>query len=152
VLTQRNIIIPEGNREFAINMSNHRHWVPQVRQYIDDRLAGREGPCGQDFNMRWTGSMVADIHRILNRGGIFLYPWDARDPARAGKLRLLYEANPLGLIIEQAGGSAIDGTQRILDIVPAGLHDRVAVVMGARDEVEAFQSYGSAENGTRPVT
>jgi fructose-1,6-bisphosphatase I len=152
VLTQRNIIIPEGNREFAINMSNHRHWVPQVRQYIDDRLAGREGPCGQDFNMRWTGSMVADIHRILNRGGIFLYPWDARDPARAGKLRLLYEANPLGLIIEQAGGSAIDGTQRILDIVPGGLHDRVAVVMGARDEVEAFQSYGSAKNGTGPVT
>ncbi|WP_114946756.1 class 1 fructose-bisphosphatase [Microvirga calopogonii] len=152
VLTQRNIIIPEGNREFAINMSNHRHWVPQVRQYIDDRLAGREGPCGQDFNMRWTGSMVADIHRILNRGGIFLYPWDARDPARAGKLRLLYEANPLGLIIEQAGGSAIDGTQRILDIVPAGLHDRVAVVMGARDEVEAFQSYGSAENGIGRVT
>jgi fructose-1,6-bisphosphatase I len=152
VLTQRNIIIPEGNREFAINMSNHRHWVPQVRQYINDRLAGREGPCGQDFNMRWTGSMVADIHRILNRGGIFLYPWDARDPSRAGKLRLLYEANPLGLIIEQAGGFAIDGTQRILDIVPGGLHDRVAVVMGARDEVEAFQSYGSAENGTGPVT
>ncbi|WP_457094294.1 class 1 fructose-bisphosphatase [Microvirga sp. P5_D2] len=147
VLTQSNIIIPEGNREFAINMSNHRHWIPQVRQYIDDRLAGREGPRGQDFNMRWTGSMVADIHRILNRGGIFLYPWDARDPARAGKLRLLYEANPLGLIIEQAGGSAIDGTQRILDIVPAGLHDRVAVVMGARDEVAAFQSYSSAENG-----
>jgi fructose-1,6-bisphosphatase I len=152
VLTQSNIIIPEGNREFAINMSNHRHWVPQVRQYIDDRLAGREGPCGQDFNMRWTGSMVADIHRILNRGGIFLYPWDARDPARAGKLRLLYEANPLGLIIEQAGGSAIDGTQRILDIVPGGLHDRVAVVMGARGEVAAFQSYGSAENGTGSVT
>jgi fructose-1,6-bisphosphatase I len=147
VLGQRNIIIPEGNREFAINMSNHRHWTPQVRQYIDDRLAGREGPCGQDFNMRWTGSMVADIHRILNRGGIFLYPWDARDPARAGKLRLLYEANPLGLIIEQAGGLAIDGAQRILDIVPGGLHDRVAVVMGARDQVEAFQSYSSAENG-----
>ena len=102
--------------------------------------------------MRWTGSMVADIHRILNRGGIFLYPWDARDPARAGKLRLLYEANPLGLIIEQAGGSAIDGAQRILDIVPGGLHDRVAVVMGARDEVEAFQSYGTAENGIGPVT
>ncbi|MFL5184082.1 MAG: class 1 fructose-bisphosphatase [Microvirga sp.] len=152
VLTQRNIIIPEGNREFAINMSNYRHWVPQVRQYIDDRLAGREGPCGQDFNMRWTGSMVADIHRILNRGGIFLYPWDARDPARAGKLRLLYEANPLGLIIEQAGGSAIDGTQRILDIVPGGLHDRVAVVMGARDEVAAFQPYSSAENGPGSVT
>jgi fructose-1,6-bisphosphatase I len=152
VLTQSNIIIPEGNREFAINMSNHRHWVPQVRQYIDDRLAGREGPCGHDFNMRWTGSMVADIHRILNRGGIFLYPWDARDPARAGKLRLLYEANPLGLIIEQAGGSAIDGTQRILDIVPGGLHDRVAVVMGARDEVAAFQSYGGGENRPGSVT
>ncbi|MFL5187019.1 MAG: class 1 fructose-bisphosphatase [Microvirga sp.] len=152
VLTQRKITIPEGNREFAINMSNHRHWAPQVRRYIDERLAGREGPCGQDFNMRWTGSMVADINRILNRGGIFLYPWDARDPARAGKLRLLYEANPLGLIIEQAGGSAIDGTLRILDIVPGGLHDRVAVVMGARDEVEAFQSYGSAENGTGPLT
>ena len=152
VLTQRNIIIPEGNHEFAVNMSNHRHWVPQVRQYIDDRLAGRDGPCGEDFNMRWTGSMVADIHRIINRGGIFLYPWDARDPARAGKLRLLYEANPLGLIIEQAGGFAIDGAQRILDIVPGGLHDRVAVVMGARDEVEAFQSYGTAENGIGPVT
>jgi fructose-1,6-bisphosphatase I len=96
--------------------------------------------------------MVAALPRILNLGGIFLYPWDARDPARAGKLRLLYEANPLGLIIEQAGGSAIDGTQRILDIAPGGLHDRVAVVMGARDEVEAFQSYGSAENGTGPLT
>jgi fructose-1,6-bisphosphatase I len=141
VLTQRNITIPGGNREFAINMSNYRHWTPQDRHYIDDHIAGREGPCGQDFNMRWTGSMVADIHRILNRGGIFLYPWDAREPSRVGKLRLLYEANPLGLIIEQAGGSAIDGTQRILDVVPEGLHDRIAVVMGARDEVEAFRSY-----------
>ncbi len=148
VLTQRNITIPEGNREFAINMSNRRHWAPHVRQYIDDRLAGREGRCGQDFNMRWTGSMVADIHRILNRGGIFLYPWDAREPGRAGKLRLLYEANPLGLIIEQAGGLATDGMQRILDIAPVGLHDRVAVILGARGEVEAFQTYSATPDGS----
>jgi fructose-1,6-bisphosphatase I len=152
VLTQRSILIPEGNREFAVNMSNHRHCVPQVRQCIDDRLAGQEGPCGQDFNMRCTGWMVADIHRILNRSGIFFYPWDAHDPARAGNLHLLYEANPLRLIIEQAGCSAIDGTKRILHIIPGGLHDHVSVVTAARDELEAFQSYGSTRNGTGDAT
>jgi fructose-1,6-bisphosphatase I len=133
-------------------MSHHSHWVPQVRQYIDDRPAGQEGPCGQDFNMRGMGSIVADINRILSRGGIFFYPWDAHDTTRAGKLRRLYEANPLRLIIEQAGCSAIDGTQRILHIVPGGLHDHVSVIMVARDELEAFQSYGSAKNGTGRAT
>jgi fructose-1,6-bisphosphatase I len=144
VLTQPSISIPAGQREFAVNMSNQRYWAPGVQRYVADCLAGRDGPRGQDFNMRWTGSMVADVQRILTRGGIFLYPWDARERERAGKLRLMYEANPLGMIIEQAGGTAIDGSRRILDIEPTGLHQRVSVVLGCRDEVakaaEYFQS------------
>jgi fructose-1,6-bisphosphatase I len=141
VLTQSNITIPAGYREFAVNMSNQRHWAPGVQRYIADCLAGKDGIRGQDFNMRWTGSMVADIQRILTRGGIFLYPWDAREPERAGKLRLMYEANPLGMLIEQAGGAAIDGSSRILDIKPTGLHQRVGVVMGCAEEVEKAASY-----------
>ncbi|MFC7555288.1 class 1 fructose-bisphosphatase [Pseudoroseomonas wenyumeiae] len=141
VLTQSNITIPADYREFAVNMSNHRHWAPEVQRYIQDCMAGKDGPRGADFNMRWTGSMVADIQRILTRGGIFLYPWDAREPGRAGKLRLMYEANPLGMIIEQAGGAATDSTVRILDIEPVGLHQRVAVVMGCREEVEKATGY-----------
>lgn len=141
VLTQSNITIPAGYREFAVNMSNQRHWAPDVQRYVADCLAGQDGPRGQDFNMRWTGSMVADVQRILTRGGIFLYPWDAREPDRAGKLRLMYEANPLGMVIEQAGGAAIDGTGRILDIEPTGLHQRVAVIMGCKGEVDAFSHY-----------
>jgi fructose-1,6-bisphosphatase I len=141
VLTQRNIVIPSGNAEFAINMSNQRHWEPGVQRYIDECMQGMSGPRARDFNMRWTGSMVADIQRIMTRGGIFLYPWDAKDPNRAGKLRLMYEANPIGMIIEQAGGAATDGRTRILDIDPMSLHQRVPVVMGARDEVERLAGY-----------
>jgi fructose-1,6-bisphosphatase I len=140
-MIQERIRIPSGNREFAINMSNQRHWAPPVQRYVADCLAGSTGPRGADFNMRWTGSMVADIHRILRRGGIFLYPWDRRMPSRAGKLRLMYEANPMGFIIEQAGGKAFDGTHRILDIEPEALHQRVGVAMGDRAEVDLFVRY-----------
>lgn len=141
VLTQERIRIPAGNHEFAINMSNERHWAEPVRRYIADCMAGRDGPRNADFNMRWTGSMVADIHRILKRGGIFLYPWDGRDPAKPGKLRLMYEANPMAYLIEQAGGKAVDDTRRIMDIEPTGLHQRVGVILGDREEVEQFARY-----------
>ncbi|MFC3124161.1 class 1 fructose-bisphosphatase [Pseudoroseomonas globiformis] len=141
VLTQPKITIPAGHHEFAVNMSNQRHWAPGVQHYVADCLAGKDGPRRQDFNMRWTGSMVADVQRILTRGGIFLYPWDAREPDRAGKLRLMYEANPLGMIIEQAGGAAIDDTGRILDIEPSSLHQRVAVILGCAAEVAKAAEY-----------
>ena len=135
-LTHPALRIPRSTREFAINMSNQRHWAPSVRRYIDDALAGREGPRGKDFNMRWVAAMVADVHRILSRGGVFLYPWDRREPDRAGKLRLMYEANPLGWVVEQAGGAASDGRRPILDIAPTSLHERVSVVLGSAEEVE----------------
>jgi fructose-1,6-bisphosphatase I len=146
VLTHPNMSITPQSSEFAINMSNSRHWAPEMRRYIDECLSGAEGPRGKDFNMRWTASMVADVHRILQRGGIFLYPWDAREPERAGKLRLMYEANPMGLLIEQAGGAATDGQRRILDILPQALHERVGVVMGSRDEVDLIASYLSVSD------
>ena len=136
LLTQGGAAIPEDTREFSINMSNQRHWAPPVQRYIAECLAGRDGPRGKDFNMRWVASMVADVHRILSRGGIFMYPWDAREPDKPGKLRLMYEANPMAFIVEQAGGMATDGRQRILDIVPTRLHQRVAVVLGSRNEVQ----------------
>jgi len=117
-LTQENVRIPEDSREFAINASNMRFWEAPVRRYVDEMLAGSSGPRGYDFNMRWVASMVADVHRILTRGGIFMYPKDARDPGKPGKLRLMYEANPMAFIVEQAGGRATTGHQRILDIVP----------------------------------
>lgn len=141
VLTQDQLRIAEDTQEFAINMSNWRHWAPPVRRYIEECLAGREGPRGKDFNMRWVASMVADVHRILTRSGIFLYPWDKRDPAKPGKLRLMYEANPMAWIVEQAGGAATDGCRRILDIVPNGLHERVAVILGSKNEVERVTRY-----------
>jgi fructose-1,6-bisphosphatase I len=141
LLTQENIRIPDDTQEFAINMSNMRHWDAPVKRYIDECLAGREGPRGKDFNMRWIASMVADVHRILTRGGVFLYPWDAREPKKAGKLRLMYEANPMSWLIEQAGGAATNGRQRILDIQPSGLHERVSVVLGSKNEVERLTSY-----------
>jgi fructose-1,6-bisphosphatase I len=136
VLTQPQLHIPADTQEFAINMSNMRHWAPPVTSYIGDCLAGRDGPRGKDFNMRWVGSMVADVHRILSRGGMFLYPWDAREPDKPGKLRLMYEANPMAFLVEQAGGAATDGHRRILDIVPTKLHQRVSVLLGSRNEVE----------------
>jgi fructose-1,6-bisphosphatase I len=141
VLTQANMQIPVETREFALNMSNQRHWEPQMQAYVADLLAGAEGPRGKDFNMRWIASMVADVHRILTRGGIFIYPWDKKDPSKAGKLRLMYEANPMGLLVEQAGGLASTGRARILDIQPDQLHQRVPVFMGSRGEVEAAERY-----------
>jgi fructose-1,6-bisphosphatase I len=141
VLTQRDMQIPRETREYAINASNARHWYPPVTRYIDEMLAGESGPRAANFNMRWIASMVADVHRILNRGGIFMYPADAREPDKPGKLRLMYEANPMSFIIEQAGGAATNGTQRIMDIQPAGLHERVAVFLGSKSEVERVSSY-----------
>jgi fructose-1,6-bisphosphatase I len=144
VLTQENLRIPEDTGEFAINMSNMRHWDAPVRRYIDECLAGQDGPRGKDFNMRWIASMVADVHRILTRGGVFLYPWDKREPEKPGKLRLMYEANPMGWLVEQAGGAATNGKQRILDIQPGKLHERVSVVLGSKNEVERVTSYHAA--------
>jgi fructose-1,6-bisphosphatase I len=141
VLTQSNMRIPEDTKEFAINMSNKRHWHPPVQRYVDEMLAGKTGPREKDFNMRWIASMVADVHRILNRGGIFMYPADVRDPSSPGKLRLMYEANPMAMIVEQAGGAATDGAQRILDIAPHKLHQRVPVFLGSKNEVDRVTAY-----------
>ncbi|MBC3869062.1 class 1 fructose-bisphosphatase [Undibacterium oligocarboniphilum] len=141
VLTQRNMQIPEDTKEFAINASNTRHWYPPVTRYVDEMLAGKTGPRGKDFNMRWIASMVADVHRILNRGGIFMYPADQREPDKAGKLRLMYEANPMSFIVEQAGGASTNGQQRMLDVQPTSLHQRVAVFLGSKNEVERVTSY-----------
>ena len=141
VLTQENVKIPPDTKEFAINMSNMRHWDAPVKRYIDECLQGREGPRGKDFNMRWIASMVADVHRILTRGGVFMYPWDRREPEKPGKLRLMYEANPMGWLVEQAGGAATNGIERILDIVPGKLHERVSVILGSKNEVERVTSY-----------
>ncbi|MEJ2921951.1 class 1 fructose-bisphosphatase, partial [Bordetella avium] len=143
VLTHEKISIPADTKEFAINMSNMRHWDAPVKRYIDECLAGKTGPLGKDYNMRWIASMVADVHRILTRGGIFMYPWDAREPGKAGKLRLMYEANPMSFIVEQAGGASINGTQRILDIQPEQLHQRVSVILGSKNEVERVGRYHS---------
>ena len=140
-LTQDQMTIPASTREFAINSSNARHWHPPVKRYVDELLAGKDGPRGKDFNMRWVASMVADVHRILCRGGIFMYPADSRDPGKPGKLRLMYEANPMGMLVEQAGGAATDGRNRILDIQPTSLHQRVPVFLGSREEVERVTGY-----------
>jgi fructose-1,6-bisphosphatase I len=141
VLTQSNMMIPADTQEFAINMSNMRHWEPPVRKYIDELLQGEEGVRGKNFNMRWVASMVADVHRILTRGGIFMYPRDARTPDIPGKLRLMYEANPMSMIVEQAGGAATNGHQRILDVRPNKLHERVSVILGSKNEVERVTGY-----------
>jgi len=140
VMTDTNIRMPGGKREFAINTSNARQWSAEVTQFIDDRVAGAEGPLGKDYNMRWTGSMVADAHRILKRGGVFLYPRDVRQPGKVGKLRLMYEGNPMAMLMEQAGGAATDGEQRILSIEPSSLHQRIGLIMGDPAEVEAITS------------
>ncbi len=144
VLTREDIRIPEDTKEFAINMSNQRFWEPPVQRYVGELLAGKDGPRGKDFNMRWVASMVADVYRILARGGVFLYPRDTKDPARPGRLRLMYEANPMALIVEQAGGAATTGRERILDIVPTALHQRVAVILGSKNEVETATGYHRA--------
>jgi len=141
ILTREDIRIPEDTKEFAVNMSNQRFWEPPVQRYVGELLAGKEGPRGKDFNMRWVASMVADVYRILARGGIFMYPRDGRDPGKAGRLRLMYEANPMALIVEQAGGAATTGRERLLDITPTALHQRVAVYLGSRNEVEVVTRY-----------
>lgn len=141
ILTHPNMKVPATTHEFAINMSNQRHWAPPVQRYVGELLAGKTGPRGRDFNMRWVASMVAEVHRIITRGGIFMYPWDAREPQKPGKLRLMYEGNPMAFIIEQAGGAATNGQERILDIQPKELHERVAVFLGSREEVERVTAY-----------
>ena len=141
VLTADQVQIPADTKEFSINMSNMRHWADPVKRYIDECLAGKEGPRGKDFNMRWVASMVADVHRILTRGGVFMYPWDRRDPKKPGKLRLMYEANPMAFIVEQAGGLATNGAQRIMDINPSALHERVSVMLGSKNEVQLVTDY-----------
>ncbi|HWI39729.1 MAG TPA: class 1 fructose-bisphosphatase, partial [Burkholderiales bacterium] len=139
VLTHPEIRIPHETQEFAINASNMRRWEPPVKRYIDECLAGKDGPRGKDFNMRWVASMVADVFRVLSRGGIFMYPRDAKN--KDGRLRLMYEANPMAFIVEQAGGAATDGSQRILDVQPKGLHQRCPVILGSKEEVERVTSY-----------
>jgi len=141
ILTNPDMKIPAETKEFAINASNRRFWEPPVARYVEECLAGTEGPRGKDFNMRWVASMVAEVHRILTRGGVFMYPRDTKDPSKAGKLRLLYEANPMSMIVEQAGGASWTGYERILDIEPEGLHQRVPVILGSKHEVETIVSY-----------
>jgi fructose-1,6-bisphosphatase I len=140
-LTFKDMTIPETTSEFAINASRYRLWDEPIRAYFDECLAGIDGARGCNTNMRWTASMVADIHRILTRGGVFLYPMDEGNRATGGKLRLMYEANPMGFIVEQAGGSASTGTQRILDVTPTSHHQRVAVIMGSKDEVARIDAF-----------
>jgi fructose-1,6-bisphosphatase I len=141
VLTQRGLRIPEDTSEFAINASNQRHWEAPVQRYVEEMLAGKSGPRGRDFNMRWVASMVGDVHRIMTRGGIFMYPLDAKTRDQGGKLRLLYEANPMAMLVEQAGGAASDGHQRLLERQPRALHERVPVFLGSRNEVERVTAY-----------
>jgi fructose-1,6-bisphosphatase I / sedoheptulose-1,7-bisphosphatase len=141
ILTHPDMRIPEDSNEFAINASNERFWEPPVKRYISECLAGRSGPRSKDFRMRWVASLVAEIHRILVRGGVFLSPHDMREPERPGRLRLLYEANPLAMLVEQAGGAASTGKQRILELAPASLHERVPVILGSKNEVERIEQY-----------
>ncbi|MDN5782790.1 MAG: class 1 fructose-bisphosphatase [Luteimonas sp.] len=148
VLTQRDMRIPAETKEFAINMSNQRHWEAPMQGYVRDLLAGKEGPRGKDFNMRWIASMVADVHRLLTRGGIFIYPWDRKDPSKAGKLRLMYEANPMSMLVEQAGGAATNGRARLLDVAPTQLHQRVPVFLGSKHEVEEATRYHLAHDSS----
>jgi fructose-1,6-bisphosphatase I len=140
-MTTERMQIPVDSKEFAINASNARHWEPPVKRYVDEMLAGKTGPLGKDFNMRWIASMVADVHRVLTRGGTFMYPRDAREPDKAGKLRLMYEANPMGFLVEQAGGAATNGRRRILELEPQKLHERVAVFLGSKTEIDRVTSY-----------
>ena len=151
VLTRKDMRVPEETKEFAINMSNQRHWEAPMQAYVTDLLAGRTGPRGKDFNMRWVASMVADVHRILTRGGIFSYPLDSKCRDKGGKLRLMYEANPMSFLVEQAGGAATTGRMRMLEVQPTGLHMRVPVFLGSRREVEAATAY-HLEHDAAPAT
>ncbi len=141
ILTHPDMRISEDTREFAINSSNEQFWEKPVQRYVEECVAGKNGPRGTAFNMRWVASMVAEVHRILIRGGVFMYPKDTKDPSKAGKLRLLYEANPMSFIVEQAGGMSSTGYERIMDIKPSGLHQRVPVILGSKNEVERIVRY-----------
>jgi len=141
VLTHPDIQVPVDTHEFAINTSNSRFWEPPVKRYVDECLAGKTGARGRDFNMRWIASMVAEAHRILMRGGVFLYPRDTKDPSKPGRLRLLYEANPIGFVMEQAGGRASTGRQPMLGVKPTALHQRIGLVFGSKNEVERIERY-----------
>ena len=141
ILTHSNMSIPEETSEFAINMSNQRFWTPPVTRYIDECLQGIEGPREKNFNMRWIASLVAEVYRILTRGGVFLYPSDLRESSKPGRLRLLYEANPMAFIVEQAGGACSTGFDRILDIKPTHIHQRVPLILGSKKEVERIVAY-----------
>ena len=141
MLTHPQITVPPDTQEFAINASNSRFWEPPIKRYVDECLQGKDGPRGKDFNMRWVARMVAEVHRILTRGGVFMYPRDTKDPSKAGRLRLLYEANPVGMIMEQAGGRASTGEKPVLDVSPTSLHQRIGLVFGSRNEVERIERY-----------
>ena len=145
LLIKQGVRISESTSEFAINMSNMRHWAAPVKRYVDECLAGSGGIRKKDFNMRWIASMVADVHRVLSRGGVFMYPWDQRDPKKPGKLRLMYEANPMGYLVEQAGGAVINGVDTILDLQPQALHERVSVMLGSKEEVHLLRQYHTAK-------
>lgn len=141
LLTSENIQVAADTKEYAINASNQRHWENPVKRYIEELLAGKTGPRDKDFNMRWVACMVGDIHRILCRSGIFMYPYDLKDPKKSGRLRLMYEANPMSMLIEQAGGASTTGRVRILDIQPTDLHQRVPVIIGSKNEVDLVTGY-----------
>ena len=145
-LTHPNMSIPPATREFAVNASNRRFWQEPVRRYVEECLEGVTGPRGADFNMRWIASMVAEVHRILMRGGLFMYPRDTKDPAKPGRLRLMYEANPMAMIVEQAGGAASTGRERIMEIAPTAIHQRVPVILGSREEVELLVGHHAAHD------
>jgi fructose-1,6-bisphosphatase I / sedoheptulose-1,7-bisphosphatase len=140
-LTHPSITVPADTQEFAINTSNSRFWEPPVKRYVDECLAGKTGPRGKDFNMRWIASMVAEAHRILMRGGVFMYPRDTKDVAMPGRLRLLYEASPIAFVMEQAGGRASTGRQPVLGVTPSALHQRIGLVFGSKNEVERIERY-----------
>jgi len=141
ILTHPHIQVPEDTSEFAINSSNERFWEPPIQRYVAECKAGKTDVRGRDFNMRWIASMVAEVHRILMRGGIFMYPKDTKDPSKPGRLRLMYEANPMGFVIEQAGGLASTGRQRILNVPPEQIHQRIPVILGSKNEVERIDRY-----------
>ena len=150
-LTHPDIRVPEDSQQFAINTSNSRFWEPPVKRYVDECLAGSSGPRGKDFNMRWIASMVAEAHRILMRGGVFLYPRDSKDPDKPGRLRLLYEANPIGLVMEQAGGRCSTGRQPMLGVKPGSLHQRIGLVFGSKNEVERIERYHHEPQTRQPT-
>lgn len=149
-MTHADIQVPESTCEFAINASNSRFWETPIRRYVEECLAGKTGPREKDFNMRWIASLVAETHRILMRGGVFMYPRDTKDPSKAGRLRLLYECNPIGMIVEQAGGRASTGERQVLEVQPTSLHERIGFVFGSRDEVDLIERYHAEPQSRAP--